>query len=304
MITHDINSVAPSGYPYGSPSIQSNQQPLDGLTRKRLINIKDAIVAVWSSVDWHELEILTGCGKIIWSEDRLERSQEWGDDDYPRHVLNVLHGIVKSDNANEAIVVQYVLSKPEPATLDPKLHRRMQSISDYLGGISILESENVSTFEHLTPYIDRIKEGLINDHQAAIGAGKELVEAALKTFLDTPEEAVKRLDMPQLIKLARTKLGEDIPEHEHDKDMLKMLSNLVQIMQSVATLRNKYGTGHGRGPSDTVQLMRPYVALLANASISIATFLTQMHGLKTSTPAEPEPAPFESFTDEAEDLPW
>ena len=281
--------------------MQYQRETLDRPTLLRLVNIKDAVVALSTVIDWHEIAILTDSDEIVWSEDRLERSRDWGDDDYGGHVLNVLRQMVERDAGNEYKVVQYALGKPELKSWKPELHDQMSGVADYLRGIPILGTEHISAFDHLTPYVDRVREGQVNDHEAAIGACKDLVEAALKTFLELPEEETKRYTMPQLIKLARKKLVDDFPERENDEDLLKMLSNLGQMVASIGSIRNKHGTGHGRGPAGAAQLPQPYVGLLANASISISTFLTQMLGLRTD---KPDGNPSSDFIAQGEELPW
>jgi len=47
-------------------------------------------------------------------------------------------------------------------------------------------------------------------------------------------------------------------------------------VQSLAELRNAYGTGHGKGLGQT-QLAPRHAALAVNASVTLATFLFQTH---------------------------
>ena len=153
--------------------------------------------------------------------------------------------------------------------------------------------------------MNRIEQTLFDDPEAAIGFCKDLVESALKTFLETSDDEPRRNNMSQLIKAARDKISQDPGNLEHDNDMLKTLSNFGQILISIATLRNKYGTGHGRGPSHEFELPQPYVVLAANSAISMAVFLTQMHDLKTAEPdGSFKAVDTPSEIDEGEDLPW
>ena len=158
---------------------------------------------------------------------------------------------------------------------------------------------------HLAYRVNRIEQTLFDDPEAAIGFYKDLVESALKTFLETSDDEPQRYKMPQLIKAARDKISQDLGSLEHDEDMLKMLSNFGQILISIATVRYRHGTGNGRGPADTFNLPQPYVVLAANSATSSAVFLTQMHDLKTAEPdgsfmAVDTPSEIE----EGEDLPW
>lgn len=246
----------------------------------RLIAIKDAFVAVGQSVIWSEVGMLTQSKDIIGSEDRLERSQKWGDDDYAGHALNVLKRIVDRDSRNESKLVKYALSKLSGHFMcNSPVHERLQKIADYQDTDQVIGSDELPEHTHIAAHVNRIKGDVIDDPEAAIGSSKDLVESALKTFLDMQDNELKRYKMPQLIKAARDKLSRDLGSPEHDEDMLKILSNFGQILDSIATVRNKHGTGHGHGPADTFNLPQPYVVLAANAAISMAVFLTQMHDL-------------------------
>lgn len=271
----------------------------------RIIEVKDAFVEARQSVVWQEVGMLTKCKDIVGAEDRLERSQYFGDDDYEGHVLNVVEGIVARDPLNESKLIRYVLPKLSQADGDWSVRDRLQKIADYLDVIHILGVGDLSDIPNLRDYVKRIEQSLFDDPQAAIGHSKDLVESALKTFLDMPADELKRYDMPQLVKSARDRLSRDFGGLEHNKDVLKMLSNFGQIMESIATVRNKHGTGHGRGPQETFDLPQPYVVLAANSAISAAVFLTQMHDLKTPEPedsfkAEDSPGDL----DDGEDLHW
>ena len=271
----------------------------------RVIVIKDAYLNAGQSVKWQEVGILTQCKDIVGSEDRLERSQHFGDVDYEGHVLNVVESIIARDPRNENRLIQYVLSKLSQADGDQSARDRLRKIADYLEIINVIGTGNLADSPHIRDHVNRIEQTLFNDPEAAIGFCKDLVESSLKDFLETSDDEPQRYKMPQLIKAARDKLSADTGSLEHDEDMLKTLSNFGQIIGSIATLRNKHGTGHGRGPADTFNLPQPYVVLAANAAISMAVFLTQMHDSKT---AEPDGAfkavDSPSNVDEGEDLPW
>ena len=250
----------------------------------RVIVIKDAYLDAGQSVKWQEVGILTQCKDIVESEDRLERSQHFGDDDYERHVLNVVEGIIARDPRNENRLIRYVQPKLSQADGDQSARDRLRKIADYLEIINVVGTGNLADSPHIRDHVNRIEQTLLDDPEAAIGFCKDLVESSLKAFLEISDDEPQRYKMPQLIKAARDKLSADLGSLEHDEDMLKMLSNFGQILSSIATVRNKHGTGHGRAPSHKFELPQPYVVLAANAAISMAVFLTQMRDLKTPEP--------------------
>ena len=169
----------------------------------------------------------------------------------------------------------------------------------------MIGADDLADGPHLAYRVNRIEQTLFDDPEAAIGFCKDLVESSLKAFLETSDDEPQRYKMPQLIKAARDKLSRDLGSPEHDQDMHKMLSNFGQILDSITTVRNKYGTGHGRGPSYKIELPQPYVVLTANSAISMAVFLRQLDDLKTAEPdGSFKAVDTPSDIEEGEDLPW
>ena len=288
--------------------MQPEQDPLHGERDRRVIIIKNAFCRAWHSTSWVEVGMLMQSKDIVSSAYGLRESQRPSDYDfeYDDHVLNVLERIVDRDPGNELKLARYALSKlTGPFAADSPERDQLQKVVDYLEVIRVIGGDDLSEHPNIANQVNRIKGDVYDDPEAAIGSCKDLVESALKNFLDMPGDEPQKHDMPQLIKEARGKLTEDLGSLEHNNDMLKMLSNFGQIMESIATVRNKHGTGHGRGPEETFNLPQPYVVLAANSAISAAVFLTQMHDLKTVEPegsfkAEDSPGDL----DEGEDLPW
>ena len=279
----------------------SSDQSDSHFNTNRIIAIKDGLVALGQSVSWTEIGMLTDCQDLINSTYRLLRSLDFGDPDYDERVLIGLKRIVERDSRNEQIVLKYLLNQSTLESCDAGLYSRLQQYAD---SVEPIEEDEVASIDHIRPHIERIRENVIADPEQAVGSCKDLVEASLKTFLEIPEEEVRRSTIPQLIKLARNRITDGVPEIEGDEDMLKILGSLSQIIQSVASIRNKHGTGHGRGPTGVAQLPQPYVLLLANASISIATFLTQMLGLRNGTTDHSEGKSPSDIYEEGDELPW
>ena len=282
------------------------QSPQSHERNMRVIAIKDAFFDAGDYISWTEVGMRTLSEDIVWSYSRLEQSQRWGNEDYEDLVLNVLRRIVERDSRNELKLVEYALSKlPRPYMEDSPTRNRLEKIADYLKVIQVIGADDLADDPHLTDHVSRIEQTLLDDPEAAIGFCKDLVESSLKAFLETSDDEPQRYKMPQLVKAARVKLSADLGGLEHDEDILKMLSNFGQILNSIATVRNKYGTGHGRAPSHKSELPQPYVVLAANAAISTAAFLTQMHDLKTAEPdGSFKAVDTPSDIEEGEDLPW
>ncbi len=100
---------------------------------------------------------------------------------------------------------------------------------------------------------------------AAIGAAKELVEAACKVTIERSDQAVPNsANLPTLFKQAQAAIGVDT----HGSPLGNSLTSTVQRL---AELRNAVGTGHGRASSPDVPTRDARVA--ASAGAAVAEFL-------------------------------
>jgi hypothetical protein len=126
----------------------------------------------------------------------------------------------------------------------------------------------------LNRHAARIRTGIRQDPEQAIGSAKELLESVLKTILED-HAAKPNEDMPTLLKKAQQKLRLDPKSTEPGSETLRRtLSNLGQIVIGVAELRTLYGTGHGR--SKVPELEIAHARLVVNAAITVASFLVEV----------------------------
>ncbi len=134
---------------------------------------------------------------------------------------------------------------------------------------------------YVSQQITRMEAAVLNDPGLAIGTAKELVETCCKTILDERGIAIsKNDDLPQLVKRTVKELKltpGDIPEKAKAVKTIRiLLSNLATITNGIAELRNKYGTGHGKGA--TAKGLGPRHAKLAvGAASTLAVFLAETH---------------------------
>ena len=133
----------------------------------------------------------------------------------------------------------------------------------------------------LRQQIERIRGSVDSDAELAIGTAKELVETICKTIL--PEYGVtpdKNWDVVKLVKETRTVLKllpEDIADNAKGADAIRrLLSSLSTVLQSLAELRNLYGTGHGKDQK-AKPLPARHARLAVGAAASLATFLFETH---------------------------
>ncbi|MAQ94366.1 MAG: hypothetical protein CMM84_12680 [Rhodothermaceae bacterium] len=132
---------------------------------------------------------------------------------------------------------------------------------------------------HVQPHIRRIMESVETDPDQAIGSSKELLESVAKAVLtEHGEDPSQFSKFPQLVKAALKALDlstESIPSASKGaKSMMRALSGMSQIVDSVAELRNLYGTGHGK-LADERGIGPRHARLVAGSATTLATFMLE-----------------------------
>lgn len=129
--------------------------------------------------------------------------------------------------------------------------------------------------------IDRIRNAIEDDPDLAIGTAKELLETTCRSILaDYKVTADSGWDVIRLVKETRSVLKlvpEDIPDSSKGAEIVRrVLSNLGQVSQGLAELRNLYGTGHGK--DGRFRGLGPRHARLAvGCATTLASFLFETH---------------------------
>lgn len=135
--------------------------------------------------------------------------------------------------------------------------------------------------EYLVEEIRRIERGVNGDPTQAIGSAKELVETCCKTIL--AERGKPVTDKPELLPLVRRTadelclLPDKVPHGAKGAEIIKkLLGNLSTTCQSLAELRNLYGTGHGKD-GRTKGLAPRHAKLAVGAAATLVGFLFETH---------------------------
>ena len=118
----------------------------------------------------------------------------------------------------------------------------------------------------------------------AIGKAKELIESCCSTILKERNESIgKDWKIQQLVKatmevlkITPKNIPDDIPESE---TMKALLGNLAVIAQNIATLRNKYGSGHGKS-ADYKGLEERHAKLAIGSAVTLVDFLWTSHRIR------------------------
>jgi hypothetical protein len=154
-----------------------------------------------------------------------------------------------------------------------------------IGGLTAAATLKAEAIAVDSPYmlqqIERIENQVDSDPRLAIGTAKELVETVCKTILS--DRGVKfdpKSELMDLVKQTRAELKlvpDNIPDSAKAADTIKkLLSNLATITQSIAELRNSYGTGHGH--DGRLKGLSPrHARLAAGAACVLAKFLFETH---------------------------
>jgi len=196
-------------------------------------------------------------------EDRI-KTPLWGNnkDEYAERTFEVLKRCVERDG------LLYSEGKILPATGTPAVEE-------------LADAAHALDAQVLHQQIERMRNAVDDDPALAIGTAKELLETTCKTILaDYEVQADPSWDTTRLVKEARAVLRlvpEDVPDSAKGADIIKrLLSNLGQISQGLAELRNLYGTGHGRD-GRAKGLPSRHARLAVACASGLATFLFETH---------------------------
>lgn len=198
------------------------------------------------------------------------------------------------DNASENDVIKLILDLF--AYYELNFAREIASENDYaliyrsckpiverlrqVNRVSIHNAEVLKTkfsSEYLNSQIDIMIRMQKDNPTEAIGKAKELIESCCKTILEEQGLAIDRKwdivrIVDETVKLLKI-TPRDIPDTVREADALKaILGNLKAIAQNVATLRNSYGSGHGKS-ANYKGLEERHAKLAVGSSLTLVNFL-------------------------------
>jgi hypothetical protein len=244
---------------------------------RAILALKRAIVATFDDGKWLELGYLTDSIEIISGHPRLLRSLHWGDDDYEGNVLAVLPRIIGNDPGKLRAIEEFVGLDQWLKENDPALRAEIYDAGEMVSLEEVEQAAKHLDIVELNKHAARIRNGIRDDPEQAIGSAKELLETTLKAVLRIEGERSAD-DISALLKRAQKELDLDpkaVTDDTPGKETIKrVLSSLGQIVAGVAEVRNLYGTGHGRHRSRALEIA--HARLVVNAAITIATFILEV----------------------------
>jgi len=78
---------------------------------RRILALRERVVADFNTGDWEEIGLLTGYSDLISEHPRLLRSLSWGDEDYAGNALTIIKRIAELDENAFAIFEKHVAEK-------------------------------------------------------------------------------------------------------------------------------------------------------------------------------------------------
>ena len=253
----------------------------DNKTKGRfIVAVATAVTQAMDESDWKKFALRHGLEHRIVNHDRFLRSLHWGDPDHDGLVLDLVRDIYDDDE--EAFMelfekrgVHSWLSEHEPALLDWWNAGSDPLVTAIARGLE--EVEAVSNVIDLGEYSTRVQEALPDDPRQAIGATKDMLEAAMKTILDKRGiSGVDRLDFPALTSRCFAELGlapTSQPTNDGERHVRKIVSSAKRMLEAANELRNRAGTGHGRVIGKHGEIEAADASLVASVGLVLAAWL-------------------------------
>ena len=213
------------------------------------------------------------------------------DDLFLTFLCETLHPVVRSDPEEVERLRQtynlflskdgYELVERARMSGRPVFAARQAEEVDLTSLKNLKQSMPESGVSYIARQITRMEVSIDADPDLAIGTAKELVETVCRTILTARAvEAANTLDLAQLVKLTAKELKltpADIPDGDAAADSLRrLLGSLGMITQSLAEIRNKFGTGHGKA-ANARGLEPRHAKLAVGAAAALALFLQEAH---------------------------
>lgn len=242
---------------------------------KVILALKRCIVDTFKDFNWRELAYLTESHELIADHPRLLRSLHFGDEDYDANAMEIIPKIINGDCERLRIVEDYVGLDEWLQSSDPVLHAQIYDAGEVFALNDVEEIALQTDIFEFSKHVERIRNGIQNDPEQALGSAKELLESVLKAIVGLEGERTGG-DMHALLRSARRKLELDTDQKNPTgrETIKRTLSSLVQIVVGVAKVRNLYGTGHGRYKSKELEIA--HVRLMVSAAAAVATFLIEI----------------------------
>lgn len=251
------------------------------------VTLAEALSVKMDESEWKKIAVLYGLSDRIIDHPRFLRSLKWGDEDYEGHVLDLVEFLFRGKQ--DALVGLFELPSIQLWFQDnaEDLLKLWNAGSDPLIDAiaeGLDEIDAVSGVVDLREHANRIRKALPGDPYQAIGATKDMVEAAMRTILfQRGVTDVEKLDFPSLTARCFAELGlsaSSAPATAEERQRRKIASNAKNILIAANELRNRAGAGHGRVIGEELGVSAADGSLVASTGLILAAWLLRHAAMK------------------------
>ena len=242
------------------------------------VDFAESVASEMNVSDWKKFAIRYSLDDEILEHPRFLRSKQWGDSDYEGLVLDLIDHLCSANVQavlylfDEIPNIRRNLSQRILAAWDGEVDPLVVALSH-----SLEELDGEKTGIDLGAYAARAKDALPGDPQQAIGATKDLLEAAMRTILDgNGNSNTDKLDFPELTNTCFSELGllpSTKPQNKAEGKIRKIVDNAKKMILASNELRNLVGTGHGRVVGKEEELTADDASLVASNGMVLAAWL-------------------------------
>lgn len=241
------------------------------------VELAEIVAKAYGSSDWKKFAIRFGLDREISDHPRFLRSCDWGDHDYEGHVIDLVDHLCYKNIP--ALMVLFEIPRVQKELSDDLLaawHGEQDPLISALSH-SLGEVDAARDMIDLGSYAARVEGMLPHDPKAAIGATKDLLEAAMRSILDKRSlTGVEKLDFPALMNRCLTELGmapAGAPASEAEKKIRSIVYGARDIIIAANELRNLAGTGHGRVVGTEEELSADDASMIASSGMVLSAWL-------------------------------
>ena len=241
------------------------------------VDFSEAVARSLDESDWKKFAIRFGLNDEILEHPRFLRSLSWRDPDYEGIVLELVDDLCTANV--EAVKHLFDMSDVQDK-LDEDIIKAWNGEADPLIAAlshSFEEVQETRGAIDLSACAARVEAALPNDPQQAIGATKDLLEAAMRSILNARGIAkVEKLDFPSLTNTCFIELGlvqGEPPKSKVEGKVRKIAESAKKIVLASNELRNLVGTGHGRVVGMEDELTAEDASFVASNGMILAAWL-------------------------------
>ncbi len=211
-----------------------------------------------------------------------------------RFLCEMIHPIVRQNTSEIAKLIQLFNINLQEDNYEIIEITRISGKSIYAGRQRIMGKDFILNktellkdkfnAEYVSQQINLMVSSIENAPHIAIGTAKELIETCCKSILlDRGKDINSKWDLLDLAKETNKELQllpKDIPQDKKASDTIKsILGSLINVVQGISELRNKYGGGHGKDPGFK-GLSPRHAKLAVGAATTLAIFLLETNDLR------------------------